>query len=413
MNSGQHLQIINPVRRGTRSFPLFPTLPVELRLDIWEVSLKRGRLINISLTPRKENGAHDQDEGPRYETHNALGNVVSGAQYQVTVQVQGPQLLSKLLRVSREARQAALRFYRVHLPCRLVVGDKEQSAGTLHLNPEFDIVGINPGSGDHDFAHFAHDIRAYDSVGVGLLNLALDLNGVNCLTRIDISDLEPAAQTTFTQTLLNLRQVFFTSIESAGRAYLGMVLSGIHTNDRYEFHRSRPIMSLTPSFDRLARDPRRNMERDLSRVYVGTFDPRRMVCMWQELLHRWNITHQPNGTPVYRLMVSTTGDARSSDIVDRESAAEWLRHEDKRWHSSQLRHADLIKRVGYNLPLESPEELEQAPRPAIGFWLFPIEAIGPVPGPEALEDGNGFVWEAKRVVDMRQYWPELCLSCLT
>ncbi|KAI1164127.1 hypothetical protein F5B18DRAFT_671608 [Nemania serpens] len=411
MDSKQHLQIINSVSRESRSFPLFPSLPVELRLDIWEVSLKRWRFINITLAPKEGNRAQDQDEGPRYETHNTPGNIVSGAQYQVTAQ--GPQLLSKLLRVSREARQAALHFYRVHLPCRLVMDDKEESSGILPLNPEFDIFHVRPGRGDHDFAHFLHDIRAYDSVGVGLLNLALDLNDVDCLTRIDIPDLEPASRAAFTQTLRNLRHVFFVSIENAGREYLGMVLSGIHTNDRFEFHRSRPIMSLTPSFDRLARDPRQNMYRDLSRVYTGTPDPRRMVCMWRELLHQWNITHPPDEAPVYRFMVSTGWDTRRNDIVDRESAAEWLRHEDKRWHSNQLRYADVITRSGYDLPLESPEELERAPRPAIGFWLFPIEAIGPVPGPEALEDGNGFVWKAKRVVDMRQYWPELCLACLT
>ncbi|KAI1113175.1 hypothetical protein F5Y14DRAFT_226267 [Nemania sp. NC0429] len=411
MNPVPHLRIINPENTGSGSFPRFPSLPVELRLDIWELSLRRWRLINIVLAPKEEENA---DKGPRPEAHDTQGSVVRGAQYQVTAR--GPQLLSKLLRVSREARQAALHVYRVHLPCRLVVGDKEESSGILPLNPEFDIFRINLGYGRHDFVHFLRDIQYHDRKGVGLLNLAMDIDDINRLGRIDIPDLELDAQAAFTQTLRNLRQVFFVGIENTWKAYLGRSLSEIRTNDQSEFHRSRPIMSLIPSFDRLARDPRHNIHRDLSRVYAGTCDPRQMVCMWQTFLRRWNIIHPPGEAPVYRLMVSEGWETGGGDIVDRESAAEWLQKEDEIdeiRHSQQLRLAGRVTGAGYDLPLESPEELEEAPRPAIGFWLFPIEAIGPVPGPEALEDRNGFYWTHNSLVDMRQHWPELCLSRLT
>ncbi|KAI0530394.1 hypothetical protein GGR58DRAFT_493562 [Xylaria digitata] len=219
MNSEQHLQIINSVNRAPGSFLLFPLLPTELRINIWQLSLIRWRLIKIDLAPGKDDDSLGQDEGPRYKRLNKFGNNISGIRYQVTAK--GQQILSKLLRVNSEARQAALRFYRVHIPCRLVLGDKEENVGILPFNPEFDILHIKPGHGDHDFAHFLHDIRAYDIQNIGLVNLALDGNGVNNLTRIKLSELQFSSQAAFTQTILNLRQMFFISIENAGRTYLG------------------------------------------------------------------------------------------------------------------------------------------------------------------------------------------------
>ncbi|KAI0099597.1 hypothetical protein GGR51DRAFT_391639 [Nemania sp. FL0031] len=408
MAPGQHLQIINPANHESRSFSPFLRLPTELRLDIWRLSLRRWRLIKIALAPsEQDDGTQDQDAEPRYTTRNVLGSIISGAPYRVIVK--GPQLLSKLLRVNREARHAALGFYRVHLPCQLVGGDKVESFGTLPFNPEFDILHIQPGGGDHDFVHFLHDIRAYDKLGVGLLNLALDNNGVNNLFRIDGPTLECDGRDAFISTLLKLRQMFFISIESGGRTYLG-VRSGIHTNDRYELHRSRPIMPAIPSFERSSRDPRDGLERDLSRVYVGTFDPRRMVSQWQKLLHRWNVIYTPGKAPEYSVIISTGVGSSSKDIISRDDASEWLQLEDERWIGGQQRHASRIIKKGYKLPLESPEELAKAPRPAIGFWLFPIEALGEIPGPEALAENGESIWEAKRVVDMRKYWPELWLA---
>ncbi|KAJ8132951.1 hypothetical protein O1611_g667 [Lasiodiplodia mahajangana] len=359
------------------------------------------------MPKEQDDGAQDQDPEPLYATHNVLGNVVSGAPYQTIVK--GPQLLSKLLRVSREARQAALGFYRVHLPCCFGTGGIAENFGTLPFNPEFDVLRIQSGGGCHNFVHFLHDIRAYDKLGVGLLNLALDNNGVNNLLGINGPALECDGRGALISTLSKLRQMFFVSIESGGRTYLG-ARSGIHTNDRYEFHRSRPIMSAIPSFDRLSQDPRGGLDRDLSRVYVGTFDPRRMVSRWQEVLHRWNIAYTSGKAPEYSLLASTRVGPHGDDIISRGAATEWLQVEEERWLRFQQRHASRIVNRGYTLPLESSEELEKAPRPAMGFWLFPIEAIGELPGPKALAENGESVWEAKRVVDMRKYRPELWLA---
>ncbi|KAJ2991024.1 hypothetical protein NUW58_g2675 [Xylaria curta] len=413
MASQRHLRIINPAHRGSRSFPSFELLPTELRLDIWQLSLQRPRFINIELSPKKHCGEQLQEEQSPYGTHNSLGKVVSGTHYCITAN--GSQLLSKLLRVSSEARQAALGFYRVHLACHFELGDR-QGHGTLFLNPEYDILHIQPGRDIYHFADFIHDLRAHDPLDVGLLNLALDHNCIANLPNIDFSNLL-ASQAAFADTLANLRQVYFLCLENAGRIYLGP-RGGIHTVTGFEFHRSRPIMSTIPTFDRVARDPRDGMDRDLSRVFVGTFDPRQMPCRWHLLLGAWQIRH-PHQGPEYRFLVANGwGSGRmakkAKNISDRDSAAEWLQQEEERWIAGQERHAASILRRGGKLPVESPEELERVPRPAIGFWLFPIEALGPIPGSDALLNphDNGSSWESKRVVDMRHHWPELCLASM-
>ncbi|RYC59633.1 hypothetical protein CHU98_g6575 [Xylaria longipes] len=414
MASQRHLQIINPVYRDSPSFPSFSLLPAELRLDIWQLSLRRSRLINIELSPNKHSQHELPDEQSPYRTQNNLGRVVSGNHYSITAN--GSQLLSKLLRVTSEARQATLQFYRVHLPCQFQLGDR-QGYGILPFNPEFDILHIQLGRDVYDFADFLHDLRAYDPQDVGLLNLALDHNGVANLPGIDISSLGLASRTALTDTLANLWEVYFLCLENAGRIYLGP-RGGIHTVTGFEIHHSRPIMSTIPTFDRLKQDPRDGMTRDLSRVFVGTSDPRLMPCRWHLLLDTWQIRH-PHGVPEYRFLVANGwGSGRmarkAKKISDRDSAAEWLREEEERWVAGQERHAASILRRGGKLPVESPEELERVPRPAIGFWLFPMEALGPIPGPEALmnPEDHGFSWESKRVVDMRQHWPELCLASM-
>ncbi|KAI1740155.1 hypothetical protein F4680DRAFT_419826 [Xylaria scruposa] len=411
MASQRHMQIINPVHNGSGSFTLFPLLPTELRLGIWQLSLHRSRLINVELPQwHKWHSPKLPDETRR--TQNERG-ILSVKDYSITVT--GSQLLSKLLRVSSEARQAALQFYRIQIPCCFEL-DEKQGFGMLPFNPEYDILHFKSPMGV-SFMDFLHDLRVHDPQGVGLLNLALAHDAVTGLRIVDLSMLEAATRVAFTDTMANLREVYFVNLETAGRVHLGP-RGGIHTVHGFEIHRSRPIISTIPTFDRLKRDPRDGMTRDLSRVFVGTFDPRRMIWDWEYLLKKWQI-HHLHKSPEYRFLVASGwGNGRMAKkmkkISDRDTAAEWLKDEDQRWEQGQQRHAAGILRRGGKVPVESPEELEHVPRPAIGFWLFPIEAIGPLPGPESLINPEEFTfrWEPKRVVDMREHWPELCLTSM-
>ncbi|RSM12117.1 hypothetical protein CEP52_002631 [Fusarium oligoseptatum] len=79
------------------------------------------------------------------------------------------------------------------------------------------------------------------------------------------------------------------------------------------------------------------------------------------------------------------------------------------------------------VPEETDQELDQAPQPAIGFWLFPIEFLGPIPpvGPDPAVPYRGpWVYDKmdssgrrsgrfRRNVDLSEYTPELCIFNLS
>jgi hypothetical protein len=57
-------------------------------------------------------------------------------------------------------------------------------------------------------------------------------------------------------------------------------------------------------------------------------------------------------------------------------------------------------------PVESAEDLAKAVKPAIGFWLFPVEAIG---DPNNYKPGR--YW--RHIFNMSEYWPELAVGKLS
>ena len=120
----------------------FARLPVELRLHIWLLFLRRHRMIEVGIRPDEdEDGTAYPGEIPLlsrfYDRRNHLGKRVSGRGY--TLVLKGGQgfatTLNPLLWVNSEARQTALEFYRVHLPFPGRDGDQ-----LLYLNPEYDVL---------------------------------------------------------------------------------------------------------------------------------------------------------------------------------------------------------------------------------------------------------------------------------
>jgi hypothetical protein len=53
----------------------------------------------------------------------------------------------------------------------------------------------------------------------------------------------------------------------------------------------------------------------------------------------------------------------------------------------------------------SRPDMDEAVKPAIGFWLFPIEALDAIP--EARTP-----WSEGSMLDLSKYWPELALFSL-
>ena len=126
-------------------------------------------------------------------------------------------MLSKLLRVSRESREAALRFYRVHVPCRFTLGAPgeccELVPGLFYFNPSYDFLHVQAGwLAKHTVIDvFFYDLKnTYDPRGVGLLNLALDLIDLHRSNFHETrhSDLDSRVRMAFVETLTQLHEVF-------------------------------------------------------------------------------------------------------------------------------------------------------------------------------------------------------------
>lgn len=389
MSSQLHLQIFTP-SRGVHDyeskFSLFPLLPKEIRLKIWQHSLQCQRIIKLRLKSRAIESIGVANYGERY-----------------CAVVYEYQVLSKLLRVNSESRDAALNFYRVHLPCRFTRDTTWTAAttpGTLHVNPEYDFLQIHPEWPVKDtLVDFLYHLKTtLDPRGVGLLNLAVDINALNGndLYKLEASDLDPAATTVFVATLAQLCEVFFVSISRVGRQILPWQC--IPTSDTI-FNRSFPIIAMTPTFERLHRDPR-PITQDLRQIFEPSFDPRHTFRLWQQLLKKWGASPPKIE---YRLLLAF--EPTSDDqIFDRGSAKRWLQKEDDAWTGKLPRGDGMFSHLKFPIGAEHEkyrnEDLERAVKPAFGFWLFPVEALG------ALEEGQNL----GQALDLTEHWPELALS---
>ena len=163
-------------------FHLFPTLPTELRRKIWRSALQQRRLIAITVTESAPSGDHSPDPAPHptisttlsaYQSKNALGNIISGKIYSISVDV--GQALHPLLSVNRESRSVTRGFYRVHVPYDL---HSHGSDHCLYFNPEYDHLDIEL-SLNHPpeiLCDVIHDFKASDPKNRGILNLVLNGN---------------------------------------------------------------------------------------------------------------------------------------------------------------------------------------------------------------------------------------------
>ncbi|CAI4216004.1 unnamed protein product [Parascedosporium putredinis] len=366
-----HLRIVNTSYYYAEdvSFPKFPKLPPDLRIAIWQAYLKEHRLLEVQVDPwapdnqpterrrprrLSQANRHRQGRGPRHlspdnprshwrpsrddqpvqppvvtrpwSTTNHLGKVVSGQGYDAIVL--GLRIHSKLLRVSRESRRAALSFYRVHLPCsfqRYADEYQDKVKGMLYFNPD-------------------HDLRAHDPRHVGLVNVGLRSSRVETFSRHARDITDPHVKAAFVSFLSGIREIIWVTYSSFGRTM--MPYQGFDN-------------------EKIGRDPR-PVGPELRYVLTRAPDPRSGRVGWSMLLDMWQAhPAQP---------------ARQRALYAFREAA------------------------SHDPPIEGPEELSKAVRPAIGFWLFPVEAAG---------DIRGYHMGTKTEYDLSAYWPELALSCLT
>jgi hypothetical protein len=409
MSSKSHLPIFNANRtidNNELKFHLFPLLPKELRLKIWQHSLQRQRIIKVCLLAEKlfhpEQTTTQETESTtpdrKTERHRAFVN--------------GWQALSKLMRVNCEAREAALEFYRVHLPCRLSY--KETAIenlppnGILYFNPEYDFLHINPipWSEDTVLDFFYHLKTTYDPKHVGLLNLAVSANdgmSVEILER-EPSYVDPIIRTAFVETLTQLREVFFMSGQVVGRQYDKPIFWPTQPTEPF-FNRSLPLRGLAPTFERLHRDPR-PIGQDLRRMFLES-DPRRIIHFWKQLLRNFGVVASQTE---YRYCFGLIQNGQG--IFDHQSAERWVQNEEDQWTAAHPAHPDpdqVVENknfISWACDLIWGEKktgnLEEVVQPAIGFWLFPVEMLDVVDSKQGLHD----------LVDISAHWPELALSSL-
>ncbi|OTA54487.1 hypothetical protein K449DRAFT_417022 [Hypoxylon sp. EC38] len=368
-------------------FDLFPNLPPELRFKIWNSSLEHQRIIKVRLRNRVlMNGLLARQGVTRPKTRE-------GERYSVVVD--GYHTISKLFRVTRESRDAALSFYRVHLPCWLVkdaTRDDAMKPGTLYFNPEHDFLYINTDTGH--IANFLHDLKTlHDPEGVGLLNLAIDANGLTGgfgLCTIDHSTLDPPVQSSYIETLIKLQEVFFVQLQRTGRLVFGYGSGALTPTNQLNL--SFPIFAMEPNFNRLDPDPR-SISWDLGKVFVNA-DTRSMICAWGRLFYNYFGGHVVPETE-YRVLLAFA--PMSHNVYDRHGAETWLKLEEDDWARETSRD-DQPEQI----PDDDPETAVEA---AFGFWLFPVDAFGALPR----SPNDRFRTEGPRYLDLREYWPELAL----
>lgn len=192
---------------GSPTFPFFARFPPEIRLKIWQSFLQRRRIIQLELAAARRGGSGDDERAPPYTTRNELGRVLSGDEFHPFLHTLPPRC--RLLEVCHEARQAALDFLRVRLPCH-TRSQLAQFHGTaeparpivIYLNPEWDFLFITRYGSGKFLADFLHDFRAHDPKSRGVQHLVLRLpmfGGVNP------RDVREPGRPAFVETLANLQ----------------------------------------------------------------------------------------------------------------------------------------------------------------------------------------------------------------
>jgi hypothetical protein len=405
MTTPNHLQIYNPRHEALRTlspscFPQFGRLPPELRRAIWSFCLPGERFLRVQLE-----SVLDADGNPIGERGNEIVEYFSLG---YTLRVNGRRILSKLLHVDAEARKVAQDSYPIKLPCVYDDG----TPGTFYFNPELDILWLKRGNlSKRRTIPFLRDLVASDPKGVGLRHLALGLNDIGLLKDISLAYLSENDKHTLQKVMSNLDDMYYLSIENAGRVHMGPYSGeSIPISDHFENRRAKPIMACVPSFTRLHVDPRLDIDRDLIRVFAGIFDPRCMIWQWNRIRRQWQVPVE-EGRTKHHFLVSHGGYFRAP-VIDRESAQQWLQEEHREWLQGQEYFRSLVEAEGLTVPIESDEDLQNVTRSAAGFWIFPIQAVGEPPPPDT-EKAEAFeLFQSKRVLDLREYRPQLCLADL-
>lgn len=421
-----HLELFNPDPSASddASFQLFPDLPAEIRIVIWNHALQRNRLLRLVLERRCKSPS-----APRYTLLNSLGRPITGDHYRVVLKAKAP-FLSELMRVNRESRDVAGAFYTAQIPCYVETGSRREKT-VLRLNLDWDYLDITASPWWKEaYMDFIYDLRASDPRGRGLRHLvvgetysdgSMTPSGqflTNGLMSLKPSDFDATALDAFKSVISNLESVWYMCVDEGGRAF-GWPR---HPNGMFSFNYAFPVFPAFTFFERPVRDPR-----DISTCLTKNWDGMQVSPLkplgWTRVLR--NLGINLDRAVDLRIMVGSA----KNEVRTRAGASQHLHEEDFEWLRYQwwFRGWDrpeprggggsapagcMTAVSGLNPVLPSfdgPEILATAPRPAVGFWLFPLEAFGIRPRGDT--SGN-FRVDIQRMLDVDRYWPDLALAYL-
>ncbi|KAF3760002.1 hypothetical protein M406DRAFT_335214 [Cryphonectria parasitica EP155] len=395
-----------------QSFTLFSQLPQELRRKIWRTSLQRERMIQICIHPLQNTNAGSH-------AHTGYGAAVRGR-----------RVPSKLLRICREARNEALAFYRVHIPCSFTHGTPEQERAAactapgrdlLPFSPEYDILQLIPYWPDYTLiTDFLLSLCALDPRCVGLRSLAVDISQLRLQSQQGA--LPPPAAGAARMAALRalfagLHEVFLITALPLGRMLVPARDRRTGDSAVLLLNSAMPVRAHTPAFTRLPRDSR-PIDQDLRRVYMADGHIG-AVHSGHAFLARLGIELGDLQAQVSWLV--TFEPAR--EIYSREMAEAFLQGEEDRCSSEQVPKpglADHLERLvdqGLASAHNTMKGLYELPDVAFGFWRFPLypsqtfveKGLG-----EEEEDGWEFAfnWVTRPLNDLSDCWPELVLMNL-
>ncbi|KAF6818291.1 pectinesterase precursor [Colletotrichum sojae] len=412
-----HLELFNPdpSASGAASFQLFPDLPAEIRIIIWNHALERNRLLRLVLERRRKSPS-----APRYTLLNSLGRPVTGDHYQVVLKAKAP-FMTALTRVNRESRNVACAFYTAQIPCWVETAScRSHKKMVLRLNFDWDYLDIAAGGvWKETYVDFIHDLRASDPRGRGLRHLVVsDIQFLpDPLLSFKPSAFDATALAAFTSVISNLESVWYMCVDEGGR-----VLDRLRRADRsIGFNYAFPVFPAFTFFERPARDPR-DIYACLIENWSGIQNSPWKQLGWARVLDKLGIDLDP--AVDVRIMVGSKQD----EVRTRAGASQHLHEEDFEWLRYQWWFRGWDRpgpRGGGNAPagcmatvsglnpvlprFDGPEILAAAPRPAIGFWLFPLKAFGIMP----LGDASGNFWIDKKMLNVDRCWPDLALAYIT
>ncbi|KAF5967630.1 hypothetical protein FBULB1_11140 [Fusarium bulbicola] len=337
--------ILMPLDQPTTTFHLFNNLPLEMRLKIWESALSNPRQIKALVVD--ENIWEFSIWNCHHERIFHPDDVDDDQPYGVFVKKSATY--HPLLNTTSESRNVAKKFYRVQLPCRRL-GPNGSSEGTLFLCPELDTIHLETDILPlRHFEKFADAFFAADKHKVGLVNLALDCELRHDENEFPISDDERLLFIEAIRRLEVLTIVGRVPNKCTQLLTYGSDLRVINQSPRFV---DKCIN--TEEYDQGFFDYKSGLyENELTAVRIGGEDPRRGYYSFRNLMQVLEI---PNDVYTANEIFKLTHNHEPHFICINGDPDEY--------------------RISSNNTQREYREYSKEP-PAVGFWLFPLSAIGP------------------------------------